>query len=106
MFNRIFLYRGKPARRISASRQAKPARRTPSGGLGTTLTSKKELPLELIGNHRNPYDNISAAWAVDREFVNILGLTGEVSNLFWLDFELLWLSGVCSGLSRSTLRWI
>ena len=50
--------------------------------------------------------NIWAAWAVDREFVNILGLTGEVSNLFWLDFELLWLSGVCSGLSRSTLRWI
>ena len=53
-----------------------------------------------------PESNIWAAWAVDREFVNILGLTGEVSNLFWLDFELLWLSGVCSGLSRSTLRCI
>ena len=50
--------------------------------------------------------NISAAWAVDREFVNILGLTGEVSNLFWHDFELLWLSGVCSGLSMDSLRRI
>ena len=40
---------------------------------------------------------IWVGWAVDREFVNLLGLTGEVSNLFWLDFELLWLYGVCSG---------
>ena len=50
--------------------------------------------------------NIWAAWAVDREFVNILGLTGEVSNLFWLDFELFWHSGVCSGLSMDSLRRI
>ena len=46
--------------------------------------------------------NISAAWAVDREFVHILGSSGEVSNLLWHDFELFLLSGVCSGLSRST----
>ena len=58
------------------------------------------LPLAVVIN------NISAAWAVDREFVHILGPSGEVSNLFWHDFELFWLSGVCSGLSRSTLRWI
>ena len=49
---------------------------------------------------------ISAAWAVDQEFVYTVGVSGEVSNLSWLHFDLLWLSGVCSGLSRSTLRWI
>ena len=51
-------------------------------------------------------DNISAAWAVDWEFGYILGPSGEVSNFFRHDFELFWLSEVCSGLSRSTLRWI
>ena len=61
--------------------------------------------LENNRQHRQ-INNISAAWAVDREFAHILRLSGEVSNLFWLDFELLWLSGVCSGLSRSTLWWI
>ena len=39
-----------------------------------------------------------AAWAVDREFVHILGAFLEVSNLFWHDFEFYCLSGVCSGL--------
>ena len=68
-----------------------------------SLSNKKLLLILIIVINAT---NISAAWAVDREFVNILGLTGEVSNRFWLDFELLWLSGVCSGLSRSTLRWI
>ena len=41
-------------------------------------------------------------WAVDREFVHILGLSGEFSNSFWHDFELFWLSGVCSGLSTES----
>ena len=50
--------------------------------------------------------NISAAWAVDREFVNILALTGEVSNIFWLDFGLVWHSGVCSGLFMDSLKRI
>ena len=50
------------------------------------------------------FNNISAAWAVDREFVHILGPSGEVSNLFWHDFELFWLFGVCSGLSMGSLR--
>jgi len=55
--------------------------------------------------HMHVY-NILAAWAVDQEFVHIWELSGEVSNKFWDDFDLLWLSGVLSGLSRSTLTWI
>ena len=50
--------------------------------------------------------NISTAWAVDREFVHILGASGKVSNIFWHDFELFGLSGVCSGLPMNSLRWI
>ena len=66
----------------------------------TILVSKE------IGWYHDEKTNIWAAWAVDREFVNILELTGEVSHLFWLDFELLWLSGVCSGLYIDSLRRI
>ena len=38
------------------------------------VTSERERESEI--------DNIWAAWAVDREFVNILGVSGEASSIF------------------------